>query len=120
MHRLISLLYHPLQAIVLPALRSCGNILTGDDLQMELMMHCGVLPALTRLFESSTGTMLKEVIWCFSNIAAGNSAHKQRLIDANVCPRIINTLVSDVKELHDGAAWTIFNLTEGGKKEQIA
>src|SRR5579859_8058453 len=44
--RLVELLMHPSSSVQTPALRSVGNIVTGDDVQTQIMINCGALPAL--------------------------------------------------------------------------
>ena len=42
--RLVELLMHPSPAVQTPALRTVGNIVTGDDLQTQMILNCSVLP----------------------------------------------------------------------------
>ncbi|CAO3636692.1 unnamed protein product [Mucor fragilis] len=48
--RLVELLMHPSSSVQTPALRSVGNIVTGDDLQTQVIINCGVLGALSSLW----------------------------------------------------------------------
>jgi hypothetical protein len=38
-HRLVELLLHPSPSVLIPALRTVGNIVTGDDLQTQVISH---------------------------------------------------------------------------------
>ncbi|KAG9677376.1 ARM repeat-containing protein, partial [Aureobasidium melanogenum] len=44
--RLVELLMHASTSVQTPALRSVGNIVTGDDVQTQVIINCGALPAL--------------------------------------------------------------------------
>jgi hypothetical protein len=47
--RLLELLGHPSANVQVPALRSLGNIVTGDDVQTQIVMDMGIIPALAPL-----------------------------------------------------------------------
>jgi importin subunit alpha-2 len=53
-------------------LRAVGNIVTGDDLQTQVVLNCSVLPCLLTLLGSPKETIRKEACWTISNITAGN------------------------------------------------
>ena len=42
--RLVELLMHPSPQVLIPALRTVGNIVTGDDVQTQIIINCGALP----------------------------------------------------------------------------
>ena len=44
---------HASTSVQTPALRSVGNIVTGDDVQTQIIINCGSLPALLSLLGSS-------------------------------------------------------------------
>jgi importin subunit alpha-1 len=58
--RLVELLSHPLTTVQTPALRSVGNIVTGDDVQTQVIINCGALPALLALLSSPKEGIRKE------------------------------------------------------------
>ena len=68
---------HVSQSVVSAALRAIGNIVTGDDLQTQVVLGCSVLPSLLHLLSNSKETIRKEVCWTISNITAGNRAQIQ-------------------------------------------
>lgn len=47
--RVVELLVHPALAVKTPALRTVGNVVTGDDLQTQQIIHAGALPCLLTL-----------------------------------------------------------------------
>lgn len=119
--RLVELLMHQSTSVQTPALRSVGNIVTGDDVQTQVMINAGALPALVHLLSSPKEGIRKEACWTISNITAGNSEQIQAVIDAGIIPPLINLLnVSDFKTKKE-ACWAISNATSGGlqKPDQI-
>lgn len=63
---------HDQPNVVSAALRAVGNIVTGDDLQTQVILNCGALPCLNHLLGSAKETIKKEACWTLSNITAGN------------------------------------------------
>lgn len=104
-----------------PALRSVGNIVTGDDLQTQIIINCGSLPALLTLLGSQKDGIRKEACWTISNVTAGNSTQIQAVIDANIIPPLIHLLSNGDFKTRKEACWAISNATSGGlqKPDQI-
>ena len=71
------LVRHPDKRVITPALRSIGNIVTGDDVQTQIIINCSVLPALQHLLGSNHDNLRKESCWTLSNITAGNKVQIQ-------------------------------------------
>ncbi|KAJ5423481.1 Karyopherin alpha subunit [Penicillium cf. griseofulvum] len=99
--RLVELLMHASTSVQTPALRSVGNIVTGDDVQTQVIINCGSLPALLSLLSSTKDGIRKEACWTISNVTAGNS--------------------SQIQATRKEACWAISNATSGGlqKPDQI-
>ena len=119
--RLVELLKHASTLVQTPALRSVGNIVTGDDVQTQVIINCGALPALFALLSSQKDGIRKEACWTISNVTAGNSTQIQAVIDANIIPPLINLLSHGDFKTRKEACWAISNATSGGllKPEQI-
>ncbi|KAK1927794.1 importin alpha subunit [Papiliotrema laurentii] len=115
--RLVDLLMHPSTAVQTPALRSVGNIVTGDDLQTQVIISSGALPALLSLLSSPKDGIRKEACWTISNITAGSPMQIQAIIDANVIPPLINILQNADFKTKKEACWAISNATSGGLQE---
>src|SRR3954453_10694330 len=88
----ISLFRHSSLSVQTPALRSVGNIVTGDDVQTQVIINCGALPALLALLSSHKEGLRKEACWTISNITAGNSEQIQAVIDAGIIPPLVQIL----------------------------
>lgn len=119
--RLVELLMHASTSVQTPALRSVGNIVTGDDIQTQVIINCGSLPALLSLLSSGKDGIRKEACWTISNVTAGNSTQIQSVIDANIIPPLIHLLSNGDLKTRKEACWAISNATSGGlqKPEQI-
>lgn len=112
---------HASTSVQTPALRSVGNIVTGDDVQTQLIINCGALPALLSLLSSTKDGIRKEACWTISNITAGNQTQIQAVIDANIMPPLIQLLSNGDFKTRKEACWAISNATSGGlqKPDQI-
>lgn len=115
--RLVELLMHPSTSVQTPALRSVGNIVTGDDLQTQVVIASGALSALLSLLSSPKDGIRKEACWTISNITAGSSPQIQSVIDANLIPPLINILQNADFKTKKEACWAISNATSGGLAE---
>ena len=109
--RLVDLLMRPSTSVQTPALRSVGNIVTGDDLQTQAVVTSGALPALLSLLSSPKERIRKEACWTISNITAGLPRQIQAVIDANLIPPLINILSNSDSKTRKEACWAISNAT---------
>lgn len=69
---LMLLFRHDQSNVVSAALRAVGNIVTGDDVQTQVVLNCSALPCLLNLLSSPRESVRKEACWTVSNITAGN------------------------------------------------
>ena len=75
--------------MLVPALRTVGNIVTGDDVQTQVIISCGALTCLLHLLKTAQKKSIKkEACWTISNITAGTKDQIQAVIDAGspICP----------------------------------
>jgi hypothetical protein len=112
--RLIYLLQHGTNAVQVPALRTIGNIVTGDDAQTQAMLAPNPLPALLGTLTCQRKSLRKETCWTVSNVTAGTPQQIQQVIDANLIPPLVNVLKEDQFDVQKEAAWAISNITSGG------
>ncbi|KAF9358162.1 Importin alpha subunit (Karyopherin alpha subunit) (Serine-rich RNA polymerase I suppressor protein) [Mortierella sp. AD094] len=119
--RIVELLTHHMASVQTPALRTVGNIVTGDDVQTQVIINCGALQALLALLASPKDNIRKEACWTISNITAGTSVQIQSVIDANLIPPLIAVLQNADFKSKKEACWAISNATSGGlnKPDQI-
>ncbi len=63
---------HTSAAVLVPALRTVGNIVTGNDMQTQVVINCGALNCLHLLLTTNhKKSIKKEACWTISNITAG-------------------------------------------------
>jgi len=117
--RIVELLLHTSFSVQTPALRMVGNIVTGDDVQTQIIINVSVLPCLLALLSSPRKGIRKEACWTISNITAGNRSQVQAVIDAQIIPRLVNLLQHSDFDIKKEAAWALSNATSCGSPEQI-
>lgn len=110
---------HDSHSIVKAALRAVGNIVTGDDVQTQVILNSGALPHILHLLSSEKESIRKEASWTISNITAGNRQQIQAVIDTQIFPVLIHILRNDEFKTRKEAAWSITNATSSGTAEQI-
>ncbi|PIN01020.1 Karyopherin (importin) alpha [Handroanthus impetiginosus] len=118
--RLVELLLHPSPSVLIPALRTVGNIVTGDDLQTQVIIDNRALPCLLNLLtQNYKKSIKKEACWTISNITAGSRDQIQAVIEAGIISPLVVLLQNAEFEIKKEAAWAISNATSGGTNEQI-
>lgn len=106
--------------MIVPALRTVGNIVTGDDMQTQVIVNCSVLTCLLALLQSNhKKSIKKEACWTISNITAGTKEQIQAVIDAGIIGPLVHLLQTAEFDIKKEAAWAISNATSGGTHEQI-
>jgi hypothetical protein len=114
------LISHPSATVLIPALRTVGNIVTGDDAQTQFVIDNQVLTCLFQLLtQNHKKSIKKEACWTISNITAGNRGQIQAVIEANIINPLVQLLLHAEFEIKKEAAWAISNATSGGSQEQI-
>lgn len=117
--RLVKLLGHTQDSIRTPALRTLGNIVTGDDVQTQVVINAGALPALRSLLRDSKTMIVKETCWTLSNITAGTRPQIQAVFDASIIEPLVHLLGHGKFDVKKEATWAISNATCGGSENQI-
>ncbi|XP_052619533.1 importin subunit alpha-1a-like [Lactuca sativa] len=118
--RLVELLNHPSPSVLIPTLRTVGNIVTGDDMQTQYIINHQALPCLLNLLTNNhKKSIKKEACWTISNITAGNKEQIQTVIEANIIGPLIHLLQNAEFDIKKEAAWAISNATSGGSHDQI-
>lgn len=90
--QLVALLTSEEGNVLTPALRTVGNIVTGDDAQTDSIISAGGLTHLCKLLSHSRKNIVKEAAWAISNITAGNIDQIQRVINAGILLPLIDIL----------------------------
>lgn len=107
-------------AVLVPALRTVGNIVTGNDIQTQVIINCHALAALLQLLTNNhKKSIKKEACWTISNITAGTKEQIQSVIDSGIIPPLIYLMQHAEFDIKKEAAWAISNATSGGTADQI-
>lgn len=128
--RLVELLIHPSTQVQTPALRTVGNIVTGDDrqtqvaflcpfLNSQLIIACSALQCIGTLLNSPRKAIRKEACWTISNITAGNKEQIQAIIDTGLVPSLIRMMGTEDFDIVKECVWAISNATSCGDVSQI-
>ncbi|KAG2239111.1 hypothetical protein Bca52824_089971 [Brassica carinata] len=118
--RLVELLQHPSPSVLIPALRSIGNIVTGDDAQTQCVIsHGALLSLLSLLTQNHKKSIKKEACWTISNITAGNRDQIQAVCEAGLIAPLVGLLQNAEFDIKKEAAWAVSNATSGGSADQI-
>jgi hypothetical protein len=111
---------HNSASVLVPALRTVGNIVTGDDQQTQIVINCSALPCLLNLLSTAQKKSIKkEACWTISNITAGTKEQIQCVIDQGIIGPLVNLLGHAEFDIKKEAAWAISNATSGGSADQI-
>ncbi|KAG4921839.1 hypothetical protein JHK86_050652 [Glycine max] len=116
--KLVDLLTNSSLTVIVPVLRTLGNIVAGDDAQTQLTIDKGLIPGLSKqlLISRDKEQIYKETCWTISNITAGNGAQIQAIIDAHIIPVLVAIVIyrKDCEiDLKKEVAWAISNATRG-------
>mmetsp|Transcript_5325 Transcript_5325/g.13212 ORF Transcript_5325/g.13212 Transcript_5325/m.13212 type:complete len:513 (-) Transcript_5325:109-1647(-) len=117
--KLVELLAHPEVSVQIPALRTVGSIVGGDDSQTQVIIQCGVMTNLMRLLTHPTKSVKKEAIWTLSNIAAGTRDQIQEVINSGMLPAMLSVMVRADFDIQKECVWTLFNVACSGKPMQV-
>jgi len=118
---LVTFLERQSMNVLVPALRTCGNIVSGSDHQTQQIIDRGLLTKLRRLLLHENHSVKKEAIWTVSNITAGNPAQIQAVIEHQLIEPLV-AILTDYHADHDlvkECIWAISNATTGGTLEQL-
>merc|ERR550534_2755534 len=117
--RLINLLGHKSNNVKHPALRTIGNIVTGDDNQTQVVLDNNALPQLLVLLSNVKKAIRKEACWTISNITAGSVDQIEAVIKHSLFEPVIHLMQRGEFDVKKEAAWAVSNATSGGSPEQI-
>jgi hypothetical protein len=117
--KLVQLLGSSDAKTLVPALRTVGNIVTGNDKQTQAVLNAGALSFAPTLLKHAKKNVRKEVVWMISNITAGTEEQIQTVIAAEVLPLVLQQLKSAEFEVKREAAWAVSNISSGGTADHI-
>jgi len=119
--RLIECMSHERGGVVIPALRTIGNIVCGTDDQTEAVIDAGCLGPLSGLIGNDKRNIRREACWAASNIAAGTKSQIARLVHT---PRLMANVQVQASTaewyVRREAAWVVSNVANSGKAIDVA
>lgn len=81
--------------------RIIANMVSGNDIQTQLMINAGVIELYRQLIEEEDVKILKEVLWGISNICAGTVSQMQRILEQGIMDKIFEICNKLVSQLWD-------------------
>ena len=118
---LVDSLRHERSGVVIPALRTIGNIVSGDDDQTEALIDAGCLGPMAKLVSSDKRNIRREACWAASNIAAGTKDQIGRLVHTpSMMANVQEQARVDEWFVRREAAWVISNVANSGKPIDVA
>lgn len=116
----LSFSYRKCSSVILGALQTVGNILSGSDEDIdEVLSYSTIFPALYVLLMSDEEEVLKDTLWVISNIAAGTQNHIQKIIDAKIMPLVIRAIRKSQLETKKRGLWILTNAASKASPAQI-
>ncbi|KAJ1806170.1 hypothetical protein LPJ75_005118, partial [Coemansia sp. RSA 2598] len=99
-------------ALLIPAIRTLGNIAAGTDSQThELVCKPGVVRLLVQCIESTSSRAVeKESLWVLSSITACCKADVDAVVDAGVVPDLVRIIEKQNFDIKKEAAFSLLNI----------
>lgn len=105
-------------AIRVPSLRVCGNLVTGDDVITQLCLDKELIRHVRTLAGHPKRNIRREAAWTFSNITAGNKKQIQLCIDSHLIQLLIQMLQDEEACVRKEVIWALCNATSGAGESQ--
>jgi importin subunit alpha-6/7 len=107
-------------SIMTPALRTIGNIVSGNDKCTQHCLDNNLLQVLGKLINHHKKAVRKETCWALSNITAGT---QHQITQVANYPGILVDLISHVRDsewdVKKEAAWAVANMTTTATPEVV-
>lgn len=120
-YALVNMLQSGQHQLIIPALRTLGNIVSGEDHQTQSVVDAGGLSAIVPLLSHAKKNIRKEACWMISNVAAGSKSQLSAVV--NTPDLVVRTLalMSEGTEwdVRKEAAWVVSNIATGGSKHHV-
>ncbi|KAJ3424997.1 importin subunit alpha-4 [Anaeramoeba flamelloides] len=117
--KLIKLLHHESREVQLPAIRTIGDMITGDEKSTQYILDCGLLKNFDLLLDHKTLKIIKFSCWALSNICAGNYEQIESVIEHNLIPTLLKLMEHDLIPIKKEAFWAISNAIYLGSDKQV-
>jgi hypothetical protein len=107
--------------VILPALRSVGNISAGTVEETQALFDREILDKLYKLFESFSGNskIKKYLCWTLSNLSAGTRNQIAIIVAHPILMKIIKSVNDCDENIRKEAIISVFNIASLGKHESV-
>ncbi len=117
---LVELLKSEFTQVLTPALKTVGNIVSGDDRQTDEIVELRVLPVISALLSHEEKDIKKEACWTLSNILCGTQNCVEAVIECDgLIRRLIKVLKSADFDVKKEACLAVANYTCNGTHIQV-
>ncbi|CAN1148214.1 Importin subunit alpha-9 [Linum perenne] len=102
--------------LLIPVLRSLGNLVAGDSQTTSAIFLPGqeitdnIIGVLTKYLKSEHRVLKKEAAWMLSNLAAGSVEHKQLIYNSEAVPLLLSLLSTAPFDVLKEVAYVLGNL----------
>jgi len=120
---LVAHLSHAYLSILIPCLRSLGNVCCGTEVHTDAVLnHPGFLENLYALMQHPKKPVRRESLWVLSNLAAGTEGQIKKLFTSfPFVEKLIAIIQTDNDHIKKEAVLVLSNaLKHGGPKERLA
>jgi len=107
----MELLKNPKVGIVIPSMRTIGNLVTGTDETTQTLIDMGLIRLLDELSTHQSKMVRKEVCWTISNITAGTPEQIGQVYESGLFNKVCFMLKHDDIEIKKEAVWAVSNCT---------
>ncbi|KAL9653533.1 hypothetical protein ABK040_016610 [Willaertia magna] len=111
--RLVELCLHHQPVIITPALRTIGNVATGNDTETQSLIDVGALTVLTSCLSRKKKSIRKEAAWTISNITAGDASLVNQVLNSGIFNVVMERLHNDEFDVSKECIWIVSNALIG-------
>jgi len=104
----------------IPALRTVGNVLVGEDRYVQTLLSLGILDKLMIMVSNRKREIRKEAIWCCSNIAGGSKDQEKAIILHSGFSLLVTNMSDQDQEIRKEAVFCIANLAKSPDSESLS
>jgi hypothetical protein len=109
------------EVLLVPALRACGNLLSGDNQAADALIEENVIQGIVPLLTHRKNGICKEACWSLSNIFGGTTTQINKCLVAGALVPLLNIIRSEHSpyDLRKEAQWCIANMLTGCAPEDF-
>lgn len=109
----------PLQ-VLQPLVALFGNLVTGTDLQTDILLEMGLLKRVKPLLRHPDTLVRRKCCWLLGNLMAGTTQQIQCVMDSKVIPAMVRMSLRDKRDIRVELTWAWCNAICGrGTLDQV-